>query len=74
MTTVMANVFKKLVDAAHRFTAYDFTIFKLTLLSAGILLGAYFSRFFLENITIVWIVGLLCWVVLMWRLLGKYRS
>lgn len=69
----MASFVKKLVDAAHRFTAFDFAVFKLTLLSAGILLGAYFSPFFLQNITVVWIVGGLCWVLLMLQVFTNYR-
>lgn len=70
----MANVIKKLIDAAHRFTGYDFAVFKLTLLAAGILLGAYFSRFFMANISVVWVVGILCWALLMLQIFRRYKS
>lgn len=35
-----------LMSRARKFTAIDFVFFKLTLLSAGILLGSYFAAFF----------------------------
>ncbi len=70
----MTNIIKDLIAVARRFTGYDFAIFKITLLSAGILLGAYFSSFFIANIAVVWIVGVLCWVLLMLQIIRYYRQ
>ena len=52
----MKNLIEKLMDKVKRFSILDFAIFKITLLSAGVLLGTYFSSFFLSIIGLVWIV------------------
>ena len=52
----MKNIVEKLVDKAGRFSILDYAIFKITLLSAGVLLGTYFSSFFLSIIGLVWAV------------------
>jgi len=52
----MKNLIEKLMDKARRFSIFDYAIFKITLFSAGVLLGTYFSSFFLSNIGLVWIV------------------
>lgn len=69
----MSTVIKKLLDAAHTFTAVDFAIFKICLLAIGVLLGAYFSQFFLEYIDFIWIIGILTWVFLVVRVARYFR-
>lgn len=54
-----------MLDAARRFTGFDFAIFKICLLSIGILLGTYFANFFQSWIVIVWIVAVLT-IVILW--------
>lgn len=60
----MTNVIKKMINAAHNFKAMDFAVFKICLLSVGILLGTYFSIFFQNYITLIWVVAVLTWVIL----------
>ena len=52
----MKNLIEKLMDKARRFSVLDYAIFKITLLSAGVLFCTYFSSFFLSVIGLVWIV------------------
>ena len=52
----MRNVIDKLMDKAKNFSILDYAVFKITLLSAGVLLGTYLSSFFLSIIWLVWII------------------
>ncbi len=69
----MKTLLNRLMDAAHRFTAMDFAIFKICLLCMGILLGAYFSSFFHAYIVIVWIVFVVTWLSMLF-LVGRYMK
>ncbi len=70
---VMSTFIRRLLDAAHTFTAVDFAIFKVCLLAIGVLLGAYFSQFFMEYIDFIWVIGILTWVFLMVRVTRFFR-
>lgn len=73
----MINVIKNLINAAHHFTAIDFAVFKICLLSVGILLGTYFSIFFQNYITLICIVVVFTWLILIirvYRYLGKLNN
>lgn len=70
----MSNIIQNLVNAAHRFTAVDFAIFKICLIAIGILLGAYFSPFFLCCIPVVWIIAILAWVIMIVQVVRYYRK
>ncbi len=61
----MKNLISRMLDAARHFTGFDFVIFKICLLSIGILLGTYFAIFFQSWIVIVWIVAVLT-IVILW--------
>ena len=52
----MKNMIAKLMDKARNFSILDYAIFKTVLLSAGILIGAYFSSFIMGVIWLVWII------------------
>jgi len=52
----MKNLIDKLMNKAKNFCILDYAVFKVTLLSAGILLGTYLSSFFLNTIWLVWII------------------
>jgi small multidrug resistance family-3 protein len=70
----MSNIIRNLVHAAHRFTGADFAVFKICLLAIGILLGAYFSSFFLKYISAIWIVAILTWLILMIQIVRYYKK
>ncbi len=70
----MSNLIKNLVNAARRFSGMDFAIFKVCLLTIGILLGAYFSDFFTKYILEVWIIAIAAWIILMGQIVRHYKS
>ena len=55
----------------RKFTAIDFMFFKLTLLSAGILLGSYFAAFFQGIIVGIWILFVICYLTTVYATLRK---
>lgn len=66
------SVVAKLLDAARRFSAFDFAAFKICLLAFGVLLGAYFSEFFLAHIVYVWVLAIIAWTIVMIQVFRKY--
>lgn len=70
----MCAIIKKLLDAAHHFTAMDFAALKLYLLCFGILLGSYFNAFFLRFDTIIWIVFIITLIILIVRTICLYKK
>jgi len=68
------GLIKRSLDAAHRFTAWDYAFFKICLLALGIIFGAYFSSFFLKYISIVWIVFAVTWVILIIQVIRYFKK
>ncbi len=56
----MIKFIKKMQLAAAKFGLLDFAIFKIYICAVGILVGAYFAPFWLEYITLVWVVAIVC--------------
>jgi len=52
----MNGLIDRLMNAAKKFTVLDYGFFKITLLTAGVLLGTYFAPFFLGYTTLLWIL------------------
>jgi len=54
-----------MLDASRRYNLLDYTFFKLSLMAMGIILGVYFTEFFVRFISAVWAVAVigLIWVV-----------
>lgn len=61
----MKNLIPRMLDAVRHFTGFHFAIFKICLLSIGILLGTYFATFFHSWIMIVWIIAIVA-IISMW--------
>lgn len=69
----MSSVIKNLLKAARHFSGTDFAIFKICLLTIGILLGIYFYSFFIEYISIIWVIAILSWLILMFNIIRYYK-
>ena len=65
----MANFIKNMTNAARKFTTVDFAVFKIYLVAVGILLGLYFSDFFIRYITIVWVVAVVALIFILFKLI-----
>lgn len=70
----MKNLIRNLVNIARQFTSTDFAVFKICLLSIGILFGAYFSMFFMNNIIWIWVIAVITWLVLVIRIIELYKK
>jgi small multidrug resistance family-3 protein len=60
--------------AARKFSVVDYACFKITLLSLGILIGAYFSEFFLSQTIFLWFVFIVSYLWIMYRTFYKHMN
>lgn len=70
----MSNLLHRLVSATHHFSAIDYAIFKICLLTIGILFGAYFSPFFQTYILVIWLIAIVTWFILMIQLIRNLQK
>lgn len=70
----MIQLINQLLSAARGFTVGDFFTLKMLLCCTGILLGMYFSDFFLNYKTIVWIATIILWVIMLIRILTALKK
>lgn len=70
----MSNFIKNLIESAHHFTGLDFAVFKICLISIGILLGSYFSCFFMQYTLIVWVIAVISLVWLLNKTMQYYKN
>ena len=60
-------IIQRLLKAARNFNAVDFACLKITLISFGILLGAYFAQFFLKYTIILWVIFIVSFLWILYR-------
>lgn len=70
----MKNPITTLLAIGQRFSALDFGVFKVLLLSIGVVLGITFSHFFYQYRAIVWILLLVTLVWLIIRMAVIYSK
>lgn len=67
---------KKFIDrsliAARKYTIIDFAFLKITLFSAGVLVGTYYASFLLSYTLLLWGVFILSWLWIMYRTFFTY--
>lgn len=68
----MTTLIERLLKAARKFTAMDYVWFKITLVSFGIILGAYFSNFFLGYTAFLWVIFIISFLWIGYRTLIKH--
>lgn len=67
----MKNLINKALKSTRNYNIFDFGCLKISLMSFGILLGAYFSNFFLTNIILIWIIFIVSYVLIMYKTFFK---
>lgn len=67
----MITFLKRLLNVAREYTILDFACLKITLLACGLLIGAYFSEFFLNHTFFLWVVFLVTFIWIMYRTLFR---
>lgn len=70
----MKKLIDKTLNAAKMYNVFDYAWFKVTLCSLGILLGTYFSQFFLNYISIVWAVFIISYIWIIYKTFIKYKK
>ncbi|MDD2233767.1 MAG: hypothetical protein PHZ11_01370 [Desulfitobacteriaceae bacterium] len=70
----MRAFIQRLLKAAGKYTITDYAFFKATLISLGILLGAYFAQFFLNHAFFLWAVFIVSYLWIMYRTLITHRN
>ena len=63
----MRKLIDKAMDSTKKYTIWDFACLKIALISVGILLGAYFSTFFISYISLIWIIFIASYILIMYR-------
>jgi hypothetical protein len=70
----MTTLIERLLKAARKFTVMDYVCFKITLVSLGIILGAYFANFFLSYTFFLWVVFIVSFLWIGYRTLIKHLN
>jgi hypothetical protein len=70
----MTTSIERLLKAARKFTVMDYVFFKVTLVSCGIILGAYFADFFLSYTFFLWVIFIFSFLWIGYRTLFKYLN
>ena len=65
----MGNFIKNALHAVRQFTVVDVSVFKIYLISVGILFGVYFTPFLLQYIAVVWGIAIITLIILLIRLI-----
>ncbi|OPX85515.1 MAG: hypothetical protein A4E53_03509 [Pelotomaculum sp. PtaB.Bin104] len=53
--------------SARKYSLWDYVFLKITLLSFGILIGAYFAKFFLVHLSLLWTIFIVSYFGIMYR-------
>ena len=70
----MRDFIERAMAASRKYTVLDMACFKFALVALGVLFGAYFSRFFLNYINIVWVIFLVTYIWIMYRTFAKHMN
>jgi hypothetical protein len=64
---IMKDILYRLLDASRKFSLWDFGFLKIALFSAGILFGAYLSKFILSLTSLLWIIFIVSYVWVLYK-------
>lgn len=70
----MKQFIMHLYETTKSFSLFDFGAFKITLVFIGILLGVYFVDFLASWIIVIWVIGVISYVWLMYKVITYYRG
>lgn len=68
----MSSIVKRLMNTTKKYTVLDFGFLKISVLSAGILLGTYYEPFFKDYTQLLWIAFLISFVWIMYQTFIRY--
>ncbi|MDD4159489.1 MAG: hypothetical protein PHO18_00915 [Synergistaceae bacterium] len=67
----MFDFIDRMIKAANKYTFWDYFFLKTSIMFLGILVGTYFSSFFIEHTLFLWIVFLVSYIYIMYRTFFK---
>lgn len=67
----MKKLINSVLKSARNYSLFDFACLKIYLVFAGILLGSYFSNYFLSNILVVWVICIVTFIYVLYITLMK---
>jgi hypothetical protein len=70
----MKNLINKLLGATKKYTVLDYSLLKITLISLGILIGTYFSNFFSNHTSLLWIIFIISYIWIIYRTFIKHKN
>ncbi|NLD05229.1 MAG: hypothetical protein GX672_04940 [Synergistaceae bacterium] len=70
----MFQFIDRLIKAANRYTLWDYFFLKTTVLFFGILIGTYFSRFFINHTLFLWVGFLVTYLYIVYRTFIKHMK
>lgn len=70
----MKSLLDKLLGATKKYTILDYSCLKLSLISLGILIGTYFSNFFLNYTSLLWIIFIVSYIGIIYRTFIKHMN
>ena len=70
----MRELINRSLRAAKNYSLWDFACLKITLLSLGILIGAYFAEFFLSHTSLIWIIFIVSYILIMYRTFINHKN
>jgi hypothetical protein len=70
----MSALIQRTLKAAKSFTLTDYACLKITLIFLGILLGTYFSEYFLNHTVFLWAVFIISYLWIMYRTFIKHMN
>ena len=70
----MLKFIKRALKAAKKYTVVDYACLKISILSFGILLGAYLAKFFLNHTLFLWVAFILTLLWIMYRTFIEYMN
>lgn len=68
----MKRLIDRMLQAARQYNLWDYGCLKIALFTLGIIFGAYFSKFFLSFISVIWILFIITYVWIIYKTLIKY--
>lgn len=70
----MKNLINRLLDSAKKYTVLDYGFLKIALISFGILIGTYFSIFFSNYTSLLWMIFLISYIWILYKTFIKNRK
>lgn len=62
---------KLFLDKSRTFSVFDYVMFKIVLVTAGILIGGYFAPFIMPHVWIVWTLFAISYIYMAFRMFMK---